>query len=80
MTKEIVINDDVVVVIGAGGIGLAIARRQGAGRSVLLADFNEDTLSNDRQVQVTPSVDLRNLPFVQILTRATATTQRAQVP
>ncbi len=45
-----------------------------------VSDFNEDTLSNDRQVQVTPSVDLRNLPFVQILTRATATTQRAQVP
>jgi NAD(P)-dependent dehydrogenase (short-subunit alcohol dehydrogenase family) len=39
-------SDDVVVVIGAGGIGLAIARRQGAGRSVLLADFNEDTLES----------------------------------
>ena len=37
-------KDEVVVVIGAGGIGLAIARRQGAGRSLLLADFNEDTL------------------------------------
>jgi NAD(P)-dependent dehydrogenase (short-subunit alcohol dehydrogenase family) len=39
-------SDDVVVVIGAGGIGLAIARRQGAGRSVLLADFNERTLES----------------------------------
>jgi NAD(P)-dependent dehydrogenase (short-subunit alcohol dehydrogenase family) len=37
-------TDDVVVVIGAGGIGLAIARRQGAGRSILLADFNEAML------------------------------------
>ena len=37
-------NRDVVVVIGAGGIGQATARRQGAGRSVLLADFNENTL------------------------------------
>jgi NAD(P)-dependent dehydrogenase (short-subunit alcohol dehydrogenase family) len=36
--------DDVVVVIGAGGIGLAIARRQGAGRTILLADFNEGTI------------------------------------
>jgi NAD(P)-dependent dehydrogenase (short-subunit alcohol dehydrogenase family) len=39
-------NDDVVVVIGAGGIGLAIARRQGAGKAVLLADFNEATLQS----------------------------------
>lgn len=38
-------SDDVVAVIGAGGIGLAIGRRQGAGRSVLLADFNEAMLS-----------------------------------
>ena len=35
-------SDDVVVVIGAGGIGLAIARRQGAGRSVLLAHNSLD--------------------------------------
>ena len=37
-------KDQVVVVIGAGGIGLAIARRQGAGRALLLADFSEKTL------------------------------------
>ena len=37
---------DVLVVIGAGGIGLAIARRQGAGKSILLADFNPDTLKS----------------------------------
>lgn len=35
---------DVVVVIGAGGIGVAIARRQGFGKTILLADFNEQTL------------------------------------
>jgi NAD(P)-dependent dehydrogenase (short-subunit alcohol dehydrogenase family) len=35
---------DVLVVIGVGGIGLAIARRQGSGKSVLLADYNEATL------------------------------------
>jgi NAD(P)-dependent dehydrogenase (short-subunit alcohol dehydrogenase family) len=35
---------DVVVVIGAGGIGMAIARRQGFGRHILLADFNETLL------------------------------------
>ncbi len=37
-------STDVVVVIGAGGIGQAIARRQGFGKTVLLADFNEGTL------------------------------------
>ena len=37
-------NREVVVVIGAGGIGLAIARRQGSGKTILLADINEDTL------------------------------------
>jgi NAD(P)-dependent dehydrogenase (short-subunit alcohol dehydrogenase family) len=42
--KEDSMNRDVLVVIGAGGIGQAIARRQGAGKSVLLADFNENTL------------------------------------
>jgi NAD(P)-dependent dehydrogenase (short-subunit alcohol dehydrogenase family) len=36
--------NDVVVVIGAGGIGAAIARRQGFGKTVLLADFNDKVL------------------------------------
>mgnify|MGYP002651816043 FL=1 len=40
MTKK------VVVVIGAGGIGLAIARRQGFGCTVLLADWNEAILAD----------------------------------
>ena len=44
-TEEFKMKKDVVVVIGAGGIGLAIARRQGIGKIVLLADFNETTLS-----------------------------------
>lgn len=38
--------NDVIVVIGAGGIGLAIARRQGFGKTILLADFNEKILAN----------------------------------
>lgn len=38
-------NRDVLAVIGVGGMGLAIARRQGTGRHVLLADFDEATLS-----------------------------------
>ena len=37
-------NKDIVVIIGAGGIGTAIARRQGIGRTLLLADFNDKSL------------------------------------
>ena len=36
---------NVLVVIGVGGMGLAIARRLGSGATVLLADFNETTLA-----------------------------------
>lgn len=36
---------NVLVVIGVGGMGLAIARRIGSGAKVLLADFNEETLA-----------------------------------
>lgn len=35
---------DVLAVIGVGGMGEAIARRSGAGRQLLLADFDESTL------------------------------------
>ncbi|MFU8947858.1 SDR family oxidoreductase [Mycetocola zhadangensis] len=36
---------DVVVVIGVGGMGETIARRQGTGKKLVLADFNEDGLT-----------------------------------
>jgi NAD(P)-dependent dehydrogenase (short-subunit alcohol dehydrogenase family) len=36
--------DEVVVVIGAGGMGQAIARRQGSGKRLVLADFDEAAL------------------------------------
>lgn len=42
-------NKEVIVMIGAGGIGMAIARRQGFGRTVLLADFNSQTLASAAQ-------------------------------
>lgn len=42
-------NKEVIVMIGAGGIGMAIARRQGFGRTVLLADFNSQTLTSAAQ-------------------------------
>lgn len=38
-------NDQVVVIIGVGGMGETIARRQGPGKKVLLADFNEEGLN-----------------------------------
>jgi NAD(P)-dependent dehydrogenase (short-subunit alcohol dehydrogenase family) len=38
-------QNDVIVIIGAGGIGTAIARRQGFGKTVLLADFSDKVLS-----------------------------------
>lgn len=36
---------DVLVVVGVGGMGEAVARRCGAGRTVLLADFSEEALA-----------------------------------
>lgn len=38
-------DKDVAVVIGVGGMGLAIARRVGGGHRVLLADFHATTLN-----------------------------------
>jgi NAD(P)-dependent dehydrogenase (short-subunit alcohol dehydrogenase family) len=38
-------DTEVVVVIGAGGIGQAIGRREGTGRLILLADRNEENLA-----------------------------------
>jgi NAD(P)-dependent dehydrogenase (short-subunit alcohol dehydrogenase family) len=40
------VSASVVVVIGVGGMGEAIARRQGPGHKVVLADFNEQTLES----------------------------------
>jgi NAD(P)-dependent dehydrogenase (short-subunit alcohol dehydrogenase family) len=37
---------EVLTVIGAGGMGQAIARRLGAGKTVLLADYNEAVLAS----------------------------------
>ena len=39
-----VMAHEVVVVVGVGGMGEAVARRQGPGRQVLLADVNTETL------------------------------------
>jgi NAD(P)-dependent dehydrogenase (short-subunit alcohol dehydrogenase family) len=39
------VSAPVLVVVGVGGMGEAIARRQGPGHKVILADFNEQTLA-----------------------------------
>ena len=72
-------NKDVVVIIGAGGIGQAIARRQGAGRQVLLADYNEQALTTAKdslrgagfEVSTHP-VDVSKRESVHVLARAAA--------
>lgn len=40
---------NVLVVIGVGGIGMAIAKREGAGKIILLADINESNLAKAAQ-------------------------------
>lgn len=69
----------VVVVIGAGSIGIAIARRISAGKHVLLADLRQDTadaaakvLSDAGFSVSTASVDVAKRSSVEALA-ATAT-------
>jgi NAD(P)-dependent dehydrogenase (short-subunit alcohol dehydrogenase family) len=57
--------DDVLVIIGVGGMGLSIARRVGAGRTIVLADVNAaglkaaaDALGNDGHRVLTREVDV----------------------
>jgi rod shape-determining protein MreC len=45
-----------------------------------VAQFNEDQLFNDGQIQVTPAADLRRFDVAQILTAAQPGLERAQVP
>jgi cell shape-determining protein MreC len=45
-----------------------------------VAQFNEDQLFNDGQIQITPAANLRRFDVVQILTRPQPGTERAQVP
>ncbi len=72
-------NNAVLVVIGAGGIGQAIARRQGAGKTLLLADVNEQTLASaakDLQsagyIVTTQRVDVSSRESVKALADAAA--------
>ena len=71
---------DVVVVVGAGQIGLAIARRVSAGKHVLLADLHQINADAAAQVlgdagsrRATATVDVSSRDSVQALVeKATA--------
>jgi NAD(P)-dependent dehydrogenase (short-subunit alcohol dehydrogenase family) len=72
-------NKDVIVLIGTGSIGQAIARRVGAGKHVLLADLRQEnadaaakTLSEAGFVVSTMCVDVASPASVQALVRAAA--------
>ncbi|WP_300681077.1 SDR family oxidoreductase [Nocardioides sp.] len=64
----------VVVIVGVGGMGELIARRQGAGRKLLIADFNQtaltsvaDALSGEGFNVVTSQVDVSDAASVTAL-------------
>jgi NAD(P)-dependent dehydrogenase (short-subunit alcohol dehydrogenase family) len=72
-------SNEIVVLIGAGGIGQAIARRQGSGRTVLLADRNPDALTAAAQsleaaghAVSTHPVDVADRDSVRTLAQAAA--------
>src|ERR671932_15228 len=69
----------VQVVIGAGSIGQAIARRTGAGKHLLLADFNETALQNAKtgledagHTVTTQRVDVSDAASLRALAQAAA--------
>jgi NAD(P)-dependent dehydrogenase (short-subunit alcohol dehydrogenase family) len=70
---------DVLVVIGVGGMGKAIARRLGTGKTILLADYNEDTLqaaaaslSGDGYQVHTQAVDVASAESVRAVAQQAA--------
>src|SRR4051812_26277575 len=72
-------STDVLVVIGAGSIGQAIARRTGAGKHLLLADFNETTLqaaatalTDAGHTVSTQQIDVSDRTSVHVLAQAAA--------
>src|SRR5580704_6574322 len=57
--------NEVLVIIGAGGMGVSVARRVGAGRTIVLADINAaglnaaaDALTDDGHRVLTREVDV----------------------
>lgn len=64
-------QSNVLVIIGAGGIGMAIAKREGAGKIILLADINEHILAQAAQ-------SLKDMGYV-IETRQTDVSSQSSV-
>ena len=64
-------NKEVVVLLGAGDMGLAVIKRFSAGKKILLADINEEKLVSlkeqltysgyDVETQVTNAMDLDSI-------------------
>jgi NAD(P)-dependent dehydrogenase (short-subunit alcohol dehydrogenase family) len=76
-------DKEVLVIIGAGGMGLAIARRVGAGRVIVLADISRtclhaaaDALSGDGHRVLTQEVDVTSRTSVADLANAAAAAGR----
>jgi NAD(P)-dependent dehydrogenase (short-subunit alcohol dehydrogenase family) len=73
------VTSDVIVIIGAGGIGQAIARRQGYGKTVLLADIDDTVLKaavaaleHASYKVASQNVDVTSRPSVRALADAAA--------
>src|ERR1700755_1368116 len=71
--------NEVLVVIGTGGMGIAISRRVGPGKTVLLADYNQtalnaaaEALRDEGQQVTTLVVDVSSRESVYALARAAA--------
>jgi NAD(P)-dependent dehydrogenase (short-subunit alcohol dehydrogenase family) len=69
-----------IAIIGCGGMGLAVARRLGAGRRVFLADFSDKVLAAAEQALIDDGytieahqVDVSNYDFVRRFAQAAAT-------
>jgi NAD(P)-dependent dehydrogenase (short-subunit alcohol dehydrogenase family) len=64
-------NNEVLVIVGVGGMGVSIARRVGAGRTIVLADINAAGLS--------AAADALTVDGHHVLTREVDVTSRSSV-
>jgi NAD(P)-dependent dehydrogenase (short-subunit alcohol dehydrogenase family) len=74
---ESAVNNDVLVIIGVGGMGVSVARRCGAGRTIVLADINAEglkataaALAEDGHQVLTQQVDVTSRGSVAAVAEA----------